>query len=118
MQQISWVLSTIMTKIITRRTGFDLISLMAWQMLLGALPLILIAMIVPDRPVQWTPYFTFGLFFSSVISQGLALLLWFFILSELPAGVAGIGTLAIPVIGMIAAQSSLASGHRSPKPGG
>jgi len=104
---VAWALSTIVTKIMNRRGEFDLISLTAWQMLLGALPLILIAMIIPDRPVQWTPYFMLGLFFSSVISQALALLLWFFILRELPAGVASMGTLATPVIGMIAASIEL-----------
>ncbi len=104
---VSWALSTIVTKIMNRRGGLDLISLTAWQMLLGALPLILIAMIVPERPVQWTPYFTVGLLFSSVISQALALLLWFFILRELPAGVASMGTLATPVIGMLAALIEL-----------
>ena len=104
---VAWAFSTILTKIMNRQNRFDLISLTAWQMLLGSLPLILLALIIPDRPVQWTPYFTFGLLFSSFISQALALLLWFFILSELPAGVASMGTLATPVIGMIAASIEL-----------
>jgi drug/metabolite transporter (DMT)-like permease len=104
---VAWALSTIVTKIMNRQNRFDLISLTAWQMLLGSLPLILIALVIPDRSVQWTPYFIAGLFFSSVISQALALLLWFFILNELPAGVASMGTLATPVIGTIAASIEL-----------
>jgi drug/metabolite transporter (DMT)-like permease len=104
---VAWALSTIVTKIMNRRDTFDLISLTAWQMLFGALPLIVLAMIVPERPVQWTPYFIVGLLFCSVVSQALALLLWFFILSELPAGMASMGTLATPVIGTIAASIEL-----------
>ncbi|MHB8909542.1 MAG: DMT family transporter [Syntrophales bacterium] len=104
---VAWALSTIVTKIMNRRGGFDLISLTAWQMLIGCLPLILIAIVVPERPVQWTSYFTLGLLFSSVISQALALLLWFFVLSELPAGAASMGTLATPVVGMLAASIEL-----------
>ena len=104
---VAWALSTIVTKIMNRRGEFDLISLTAWQMLIGALPLVLIAIVVPERPVQWTPYFTLGLLFSSVISQALALLLWFFVLSELPAGAASMGTLATPVVGMLAASIEL-----------
>jgi drug/metabolite transporter (DMT)-like permease len=104
---IALALSTIVSKIMNRHNRFDLISLTAWQMLFGSLPLILIAMIIPDRPVQWTPYFIAGLFFSSIVSQALALLLWFFILRELPAGVASMGTLATPVIGTIAASIEL-----------
>jgi drug/metabolite transporter (DMT)-like permease len=104
---LAWALSAIMTKIMTRKHSFDLISLTAWQMLLGALPLVVIALLASDRPVLWTPYFTLGLLYSSVVSQALALLLWFFILSKLPAGVASMGTLATPVIGTIAAAIEL-----------
>jgi drug/metabolite transporter (DMT)-like permease len=104
---VAWAISAIITKIMTRKNSFDLISLTAWQMLLGALPLVLIALILSDRPVQWTPYFAMGLFYSSVVSQALALLLWFFILSKLPAGVASMGTLATPVVGTIAAAIEL-----------
>lgn len=104
---VAWALSTIMTKIMNRENTYDLFSLTAWQMLLGALPLILLALIVPERPVHWTPYFIVGLLFCSVVSQALAILLWFFVLSELPAGVASLGTLATPVIGTIAASIEL-----------
>lgn len=104
---VAWALSAITTKVMARKNSFDLISLTAWQMLLGSLPLVLMALILSDRPIQWTPYFTVGLLYSSVISQALALLLWFFILSRLPAGVASMGTLATPVIGTIAALIEL-----------
>jgi drug/metabolite transporter (DMT)-like permease len=115
---VAWALSTIVTKIMNRGNTFDLISLTAWQMLLGALPLILLAMIVPGRPVQWTPYFIVGLLFCSVVSQALALLFWFFILSELPAGMASMGTLATPVIGTIAASVELGERPSIPEAGG
>lgn len=104
---VAWALSAIMIKFMTRRQSFDLISLTAWQMLMGALPLALIALIVSDTPVRWTPYFTAGLLYSSVVSQGLALILWFYILSKLTAGVASMGTLMTPVIGVVAASIEL-----------
>lgn len=104
---VAWALSAIITKIMIRKRTFDLISLTAWQMFLGALPLCLIALLVSDTAVRWTPYFTIGLLYSSIVSQGLALVLWFFILSRLPAGVASMGTLATPVVGMIAASIEL-----------
>jgi drug/metabolite transporter (DMT)-like permease len=104
---VAWALSAIVNKIMSRRHTFDLISLTAWQMLLGSLPLILVAMVVPERAVQWNTYFIVGLLFSSVISQALALALWFFILNELPAGAASLGTLFTPVIGIVAASIEL-----------
>lgn len=48
-----------------------------------------------------------GLLYSSVISQGIALILWFYILTKMPAGMASMGTLATPVIGVIAASIEL-----------
>ncbi|MCX5828509.1 MAG: DMT family transporter [Deltaproteobacteria bacterium] len=104
---IAWAGSAIMTKIMWKKFTFDLISLTAWQMLFGCIPLIVIAMIVPSPPVQWTSHFIVGLAFSSIVSQALALILWFFILKALSAGMASMGTLATPIIGMIAAAIQL-----------
>ncbi|MCX7635135.1 MAG: DMT family transporter, partial [Syntrophales bacterium] len=96
---LAWALSAIVTKIIRRYTDYDLFSLTAWQMLLGALPLALICPLIPSGGITWSPYFIVGLLYSSVISQAVALVLWFYILQELPAGTASLGTLATPVIG-------------------
>lgn len=104
---IAWAGSAVLTKFMWKKYSLELISLTAWQMFLGSLPLILIARLVPGPPVQWTPYFIAGLTFSSVISQALALLLWFYLLKALPAGMASMATLATPVIGMIAAAIEL-----------
>jgi drug/metabolite transporter (DMT)-like permease len=104
---LAWALSAIVTKIMNRKYSFDLISLTAWQMLLGALPLILLALVIPDKPIQWTSYFKIGLLYSSVVSQALAVVLWFFILNELSAGIASMGTLITPVIGIVAASIEL-----------
>ncbi len=104
---IAWAGSAIMTKIMWKKFTFDLISLTAWQMLFGSIPLILIAIIVPSPPVQWTPPFIAGIAFSSIVSQALALILWFFILKAMSAGMASMGTLATPIIGMIAAAIQL-----------
>jgi len=42
-----------------------------------------------------------------VFTNAIALLLWFYSLQELPAGMAGMGTLATPVIGVVAASIQL-----------
>ncbi|MDI9569789.1 MAG: DMT family transporter [Pseudomonadota bacterium] len=104
---MAWAGSAVLAKIMWKRRPLELISLSAWQMLLGSLPLIVMAMAIPGPPVRWTPYFIAGLSFSSVISQALALMLWFYLLKTLPAGMASMATLATPVIGMIAAAIEL-----------
>jgi drug/metabolite transporter (DMT)-like permease len=52
--------------------------------------------------------------FMSVGGGALGWFLWMFILSRLPAGVAGIASLATPVVGVLAAALQL---HEIPSPG-
>ena len=100
---LTWALSVIVIKMAHRKVAFDLVSLTAWQMFFGTLPLAFLAAFIPTAPISWSPGFAVGLFYSSVISQGIAPLLWYYALQELPAGAASMGTLATPIIGLLAA---------------
>lgn len=102
-----WGLSVILAKIMRRRVEFDLISLTAWQMLLGGIPLVLVAGAVPEMPIQWSGTFIAALLFSIFLSSALAWMLWLYIVHQMSAGVAGLSTLAIPVIGVLAAWLQL-----------
>jgi drug/metabolite transporter (DMT)-like permease len=104
---LSWAASAIVAKIMRRRTEFDLVSLTTWQMIFGAIPLIAFSLMAPSPPIQWTNYFVGALIYSSVVSNSLAVLLWYYILHKLPAGIASLGTLATPVIGVILASIQL-----------
>lgn len=104
---LSWTASAILTKRMRRKRAFDLVSLTAWQMLFGSLPLVLLALTVPERPIEWSGYFIGALIYSAVICQAAAFLLWLYILGKLSAGVASMGTLATPVIGIISASLEL-----------
>lgn len=114
----AWAAGTVVNKVMNRRRQHDLLSLTAWQMLLGSLPLVAAALIVPERPIAWTPYFLGGLIFSSLLSQALALFLWFFILTKLPAGTASLGTLITPVFGIAAASLELGERPSLPEAAG
>jgi len=76
-------------------------------MIFGAIPMIAVSFMVPSPPIQWTNYFVGALIYSSVVSNSLAVLLWYYILHKLPAGMASLGTLATPVIGVILASIQL-----------
>lgn len=101
-----WALSAVWTKMLRARHEVELLSLTTWQMIWGTIPLVVIALIVPER-INWAPetFVAFG--FIGLISQSLGWLLWAFILSRLPAGVAGIASLATPVVGVCAAALQL-----------
>jgi drug/metabolite transporter (DMT)-like permease len=104
---ISWALAAIVAKKLNRRTSLDVLSLTAWQMLFGSIPLIAVAFAVPSGPIDWSLPFIAALAYNVTIANALAWVLWFYALSKLSAGTTGLGTLIIPVIGILAAWVQL-----------
>ncbi len=88
------------------RARQDLLALTAWQMVWGALALVAVAALVPVH-VRWTPSLVWSLAFLGIVASALAWSLWLFVLSRLPAGVAGLGSLTVPVVGLGLAAAQL-----------
>jgi drug/metabolite transporter (DMT)-like permease len=104
---IAWGASTIVAKKIRQRGPVDVINLTAWQMLLGSIPMIIIALVVTSDPIEWSGTFVAALVYNVIPATAVAWALWLYVLQVLPAGVAGFGTLATPVIGISAAAIQL-----------
>jgi len=105
---VFWALSVIVAKKLHQRSPeLDLMSLTAWQMLFGSLPLVVAALMVPAPPIQWTPYFIGAVIFNSVFCNALAWLLWLYALQRLSAGIASMSSMLAPVIGVMAAWVQL-----------
>ncbi|PKO54793.1 MAG: EamA family transporter [Betaproteobacteria bacterium HGW-Betaproteobacteria-2] len=112
---ISWALAVMLAKKLHQRTPeLDLLSLTAWQMLFGSLPIVVAAFIVPAPSIDWTPYFIGAVVYNAVFCNALAWLLWLYALQRLEAGVASMVTLLAPVIGVLAAWWEL---HEQPSHG-
>jgi drug/metabolite transporter (DMT)-like permease len=103
---LCWAASAIVAKKLRRRHEVDLLSLTAWQLLLGSIPLVIIAAATWSPPV-WSGTFIAGLAFTVLAGNCLAWILWLYILSALPAGTAGLGMLLTPVIGITASWIQL-----------
>jgi drug/metabolite transporter (DMT)-like permease len=105
---ISWALAVMLAKKLHQRApDLDLLSLTAWQMLFGSIPIVLAAFLVPAPAINWTPYFIGAVVFNAVLCNALAWLLWLYALQRLEAGVASMVTLLAPVIGVLAAWIEL-----------
>ena len=102
-----WALGAIIIKVMQKRPDFDLVSVTAWQFVYGSIPLVVAALLVPQPSVQWTPYLIMALLYNTVLVCAFAFLLWTFIMKRLPVGVAGMGTLAVPVVGITASLIEL-----------
>ncbi len=104
---VFWAVGAIIIKLMQKRPGFDIVSVTAWQLVYGSVPLVIVAWLIPQKPVQWTPYLVMGVLYNVVLVCAFAFLLWTFIMKKLPAGVAGMSTLAVPVIGILSSMAEL-----------
>jgi len=103
----SWGVSVILFKRIPVNTRDELLSLTAWQMLYGCIPLIAAALLVPERPIDWTGQFLIALGFNAVGGMAIATLLWLYILYRLPATISSLSSLIVPIVGVFAAWIQL-----------
>ena len=106
----SWAASAVVAKLLRARHDVDLLSLTAWQMLLGSIPLVIVAAITTSRSPIWSGSFIAALLYHILLSNALGWYLWLFVLHKLPAGVAGMGSLMTPVIGVTSAWLQLGEG--------
>lgn len=99
----SWGASVVLIKHFQGKTESHLLTLTFWQMLMCAGLLFTAGALLDTPPVQWTWMFAYAMVYSGILASSLAWMLFYFALARLPAGIAGLGTLATPVIGVVAA---------------
>lgn len=105
---ISWAVSAIVSKKLhKRRPELDLLNITAWPTLLGSIPIIIVALILPAPPIVWSNTFVLTVVYSIFLSGSLAWVLWTYALQRLPAGVASMASMLAPVIGVGAAWIQL-----------
>jgi drug/metabolite transporter (DMT)-like permease len=100
-----WGLGTVIAK--RRPLAMPPVAGVAWQILLGSLPLLLLAAF--ERP-DWgkvTALGWLGCLFSATLPYTVAYLAWFGALRRLPASTAAIGVLLAPVVGVFSSAALL-----------
>ncbi len=85
MAALLWGIGTILIKRLRSTTRVDLLALTTWQMILGAIPLVLLAVVVPERPSAWPLSYLGILAFMSIAGTALGWWLWIYILDRVPA---------------------------------
>jgi drug/metabolite transporter (DMT)-like permease len=84
------------------------LSAAAWQIGVGCVPIVLVGFAIEHS--DWTRLDSIDwalMFYSTVIQFCVAYVAWFAALARLPASVAAIGTMAVPVIGVVASAVAL-----------
>ncbi|SFO81580.1 Permease of the drug/metabolite transporter (DMT) superfamily [Bradyrhizobium sp. Ghvi] len=84
------------------------ITAAAWQIGIGCLPISIIGLVIETSHLdRVTPTGWWLLVYSTVVQFCIAYVSWFAALARLPASVAAIGTMAVPVIGVVASAIAL-----------
>ncbi len=104
---LAWAVGVVLSKRLFERTPTRALSLTAWQMLIGTLGVVIVAWLVPERPIEWSTWFIGALVYNAVLASGLAWLLWSYVVARLPADIAGLSSLVIPIAGIAFAWAIL-----------
>lgn len=98
---VAWALGVVATKRLQTRERVDTLSLSAWQTLLGGAGLAALALAFPSHPMSWSPQLVFAVLYNGVLVGAVCWFLWFWALQNLDAGLASLGILSVPVLGML-----------------
>ena len=104
---LAWAAGTVLAKRVFDRHTISALRLTAWQMLAGTVALVVLALVIPERAVAWTPGLLAALAYNVLLASGVGWALWLTVVQRLPAAIAGLTSLAIPVAGVLFAWALL-----------
>lgn len=99
---LTWAIAIILTKRLQMRHPVDPLALNAWQLLIGGLAMVVLALLYSSRPWVWSPYVVFAVLFNVIVVSALTWFLWFWVLGRLESGIASLSTLAVPAVAVLA----------------
>ena len=105
-----WAIASVISKKWPSRE--DQLTFTAWQLAVGTAWLTALSFAVPHAPVQWNAEFIGALLFCALLATGIGWWLWTYVLANMSAGVAGLNSLGIPVVAVLA--SAIQLGERPP----
>jgi drug/metabolite transporter (DMT)-like permease len=100
-----WAAGTIAMKFFQRHRDFDLLNFIAWQMLVGVLPLSALPLVVALPGTNWDLTYGILLLWTGAVSTAAGFLLWIAVLRVLPAGTASLNMFAIPVLALLSSMA-------------
>jgi drug/metabolite transporter (DMT)-like permease len=98
-----WAASIVYVKNLQKQGSLSMSMITVWQMAIGSALLGMAWALTETTPIKWTTSFAVALAYNSILGTGVAWMLFYYALRRMPAGMAGLGTLATPVIGVVAA---------------
>jgi len=89
------------------RWDMNVTAIGCWQLLIGAIPILAIwPAFAPELPFERAgPVSWLAILYRGVVANGLAYLAWFRIVTMLPATTSGIGSMAVPIVGIFSSTA-------------
>ncbi|MGH8145913.1 MAG: DMT family transporter [Rhodanobacteraceae bacterium] len=105
---LAWGIATVLSKrLFQKHPDVTPLRLTAWQMLVGTLGLVILALASHERSVTWNGEYVAALLYNGLLSSGVCWVLWAVVVQKLSANAAGLTSLAIPVAGVLFAWGLL-----------
>jgi drug/metabolite transporter (DMT)-like permease len=98
---LGWAGGTVAMKYFQRDGKIDMLSFMAWQMAIGAIPFLIVPMVVDFPVTQWSFTQVLLLCYVSLVATAVGFIAWIEILRWLPAGTASLNMFVVPVIALL-----------------
>ena len=96
---VSMAVSNILVKL--KLSKCDMIQLTTWQMVFGALTLVIYSSLVPQGEINWCLPAILCVIYNGALASAPAFFLWNVVLTHLQAGTASIATLVAPAVGVV-----------------
>jgi drug/metabolite transporter (DMT)-like permease len=100
-----WAAGTVLTKYYQRGRRFEPLNFLAWQMLIGVLPLTVLPLVFSFPETVWSVGYAAALVYVAVLSTAYGFVLWLAVLRILPAGTASLNMFAVPVIALLSSMA-------------
>lgn len=107
---VCWALGVVVSKRLHNRHPVDVFNFTFWQMAMGLIVMVPVALASHSRPIDWTPEFIGLTTLLGIVGTAGGWMAWFYVLKRLPAGVTSMTSLGIPVIALLG--SALQLGER------
>lgn len=105
---LAWAIATVLSKrLFQKHPEVTPLRLTAWQMLVGAIGLVIVALSTHERAVTWSGEYVAALLYNGLLSSGVCWVLWALVVQRVSANVAGLTSLVIPVAGVLFAWGLL-----------
>src|SRR5690606_6278578 len=100
---MSWGLGVVLSKKMFMRHQVEVLNLSCWQMNLGALFALPVALLWPQRSIVWGPDLFWGMAYMAILASARGWWLWLSVVRRVSATIAGMSSLGVPVLTIILA---------------